>query len=227
MLFLGERSAGTSEAKSISPQGGSMKNEGKGDAITLRKLRELKGINRKEAGILLGVSFKAIERFENGRGTLNKTKIDKVLLAYNLTYSDFEDCRDGKIEQIKQRLGYKQVKVIENNSLRRSYKKNVTKEAKVLQVLRKLKRYSQYKASFQCGYSKTAIGHIEHGRIELPLDRIKHIVEAYGFTMKDFKHHMNSKEFITEIQDMCISIIQNLSEEKLKAVQPLLETFNK
>ena len=177
---------------------------------------------------------KSIEKFENGRTTLNRTKIDEILSAYGqtreighsgLTYADFENCRNGKIEQIKKRLGHKQIKVIENNPRRRSYKKFVTKEAKALVVMRRLKDLSQYKASRLCGYSQTAIGHIENGRIEIPRKRIKHIVESYGFTMNDFENHMKSEVFVTDIQDDCISIIKRLSEDKLKAVYPLLSTF--
>ena len=43
--------------------------------------------------------------------------------------------------------------------------------------------------------------------------------------MDEFDYHMNSEVFVTEIQDDCISIIKNLTEEKLKAVYPLLQTF--
>ena len=188
----------------------------KTDALTLRKLRELKGLNRKDAGILLGVNFKAVERFENGRTTLNRTKIENILSAYDFIYADFCLCRDGKIEQVKLKLGHKKSKVIENNPLRRSYKKVITKEAKVLTVLRKLKGFSQYRASLICGYSQTAIGHIENGRIEIPKKRISHIVESYGFTMNDFEYHMKSEKFVTDIQDECMSIIKGLSDEKLK-----------
>ena len=101
----------------------------------------------------------------------------------------------------------------------------MTKEAEVLQVLRKIKGISQYRASFLCGYSKTAIGHIEHGRIELPRKRIQHIVESYGFTMGDFEKHLKSEKFVTDIQDECITIIKKMTSEKLNAVHPLLLTF--
>ena len=39
-----------------------MGNERKADAITLRKLREIRGLNRKEAAVLLGMGHKAIEK---------------------------------------------------------------------------------------------------------------------------------------------------------------------
>ncbi len=91
--------------------------------------------------------------------------------------------------------------------------------------MRRLKGFTQYRASIISGYSQTAIGHIENGRIEIPKKRISHIVESYGFTMNDFEYHMKSEKFVTDIQDDCIKIIKGLGEEKLKAVYPLLSTF--
>jgi transcriptional regulator with XRE-family HTH domain len=129
------------------------------------------------------------------------------------------------MEQVKNNLCPKKEKVLENNSLRRSYKKVIIKEARALQVLRRLQGLTQYKASYLCGYSRTAIGHIENGRIEIPKSRICHIVKSYGFIMKDFEYHMKAGIFVTEIQDDCISIIKALGEDKLKAVYPLLSTF--
>jgi hypothetical protein len=45
--------------------------------------------------------------------------------------------------------------------------------------------------------------------------------------MKDYEYHLKSDTFVTDIQDDCINIIKKLSEEKLKAVYPLLQTFKK
>ena len=202
-----------------------MKNEGKTDAITLRKLREIKGLSRKDAAVLLGLGHKSVERFENGRTLLGRTRIDNILRAYGLTHGDFLSCREGKSEQIEKRFCHKKEKVIENNKTRRSYKKIITKEVKVLKVLRKLKNLSQYKASFLCGYHKGAIGHIENGRVELFQPRIQHIVKSYGFTMRDFESQMKSEAFVTDIQDECIAIIKGLCEKNLKAVHALLLNF--
>lgn len=201
-----------------------MQNENKIEGLALKKLREIKGVNRKEAGVLLGVSFKTIEKFENGRTTLTRSKIDEILSGYGFSYDDFDNCCKGKSDKVKAKF-VAIPKVIENNTLRRSYKKVITKEAQVLKVIRKLKGFTQYKASFLCGYHKTAIGHIENGRVEIPKSRIQHILESYGSSMEEFNHHMNSDVLVTEIQDDCISIIKSLGEEKLKAVYPLLSTF--
>jgi len=195
------------------------------DAIVIKKLRQIKSLNRNEASILLGISPKTIESFENGRNRLTEEKLVRYSLLYGFTKDDLEMCLNDKMALTIKKYAPKLPKVIEHNALRRSYKKIVTKESKVLQVLRKLKGLTQYQASAYCGYSKSAIGHIEHGRIELAASRIKHIVESYGYTMKDFEYHLNSEVFVTQIQDDCINIIKKLSEEKLKAVYPLLSTF--
>ena len=209
-----------------------MRSEGKIDAVTLRKLREIKRLSRKEAGVLLGIGYKSIEKIENGRTNLKKSRIEQIIGTYGLTYKDFLLCREGKSEQIKERLYHKNKKILsrEEKALiykkgRRFHKKIITKEVRVLKVLRILKNLSQYKASFVCGYHKNAIGHIENGRVELRKPKIVHIVQSYGFTMEDFECHMKSDVLVTELQDECISIIRVLSEEKLKAVHPLLLTF--
>ena len=202
-----------------------MENEGKVDAIALRKLREIRGLNRKEAGILLGVGHKTVERFENGRTILRRSRIEQTVRAYDLTYEDFLLCREGKSEQIKKKFGHTKEKVIDNNKRRRFYKKIITKEVQVLQALRKLKDLSQNKASVVCGYNRTAIGYIENGRVELHRTKIAHIVNSYGFTTEDFERHMKSEVLVTDIQDECISIIKGLCEKNLKAVHPLLLNF--
>jgi transcriptional regulator with XRE-family HTH domain len=209
----------------IASHGVEMKNKLSKEALSLRKLRELIGMNRKEAGIKLGVSFKAIEKFENGRAKLSPTRVSEILRGYNIPHEEFESILNGKIDELKKKYQPKQKKVIEHNQLRRSYQRLVTKDVLTLIALRKLRFLSQYQASKRCGYSKCAIGHIESGRIELPPERIEHVVKSYGFTIQDFNHHKNSDQFITDIQDECIKVIRLLSEEKLKAVFPLLKSF--
>ncbi len=195
------------------------------DAITLRKLREIRGLSRKEAAILLGLNFKSIERFENGRSTIDRSRIDKTASIYGFTYEDFLLCRAGKSEQIEKRFCHKKKEVVDHRRDRRFLKKIITKEARVLRVLRNLKKLSQYKASSICGYHKAAIGHIETGRVGLPKVRIAHIVQSYGFTIEDFESYMRAEILVTEVQDECISIIRGLSEKNLKAVHPLLLNF--
>lgn len=195
------------------------------ETLALRKMREILNLDRKQAAILVEKNAKQLEKIENGFVELSPALISQFIKKYGFSIANFELLVDGKVEQVKKNLSPKAKKVIENNCLRRSYKKNVTREAKTLKVLRKLRGISQYQASFLCKYHKTAIGHIENGRIELHISRIQHIVKSYGYTMKDFEYHIKSDRFVTDIQEECMEIIRSLSEEKLKAVYPLLSTF--
>ena len=52
------------------------------DAITLRKLREIRELSRKEAAIFLGMNFKSVERFENGRVELSRERISHIVGFY-------------------------------------------------------------------------------------------------------------------------------------------------
>ena len=195
------------------------------ETLALRKMREILNLDRKSAAILVEKSAKQLEKIENGFVELMPCIINKFIKSYGFSVANFELLVSGKVEQVRKSFRPHKRKVIENNSLRRSYKKIITKEAETLTALRKLRGLSQYQASYLCKYHRTAIGHIENGRVELPQSRIQHIVKSYGFTMRDFDYHMKSERFVTDIQDECISIIRGLSEKNLKAVQPLLLTF--
>ena len=192
------------------------------ETIALRKIRELKGLSRKEAGALLSVSCKQIEKIENGRSNLSEPKILNYLSQYNISKNDFLLICEGKFDIVKNKYGPPKPKIIENNKLRRSYKRIITKEVRVLINLRKIKKYSQFRASLICGYARCTMGHIENGRIEIPKDRIKHIVNSYGFTIEAFDKMMKSEVLRDEILDKCISTLETLADDKLHLLQSLL-----
>jgi len=197
------------------------------ESLALKKIRELKGLSRKEASILVGATHKTIEKMENGRTLMTNEKINLYLSSYGISKSEFADCLDGKTHILEKRLAPKRPKVIENKSLRRMYKKLITKEVKVLISLRKMRGVSQYQASLICGYSRPTVGHIENGRIELPKQRISHILESYGFSMSDFDEQMDSSDVVSDIQDKCISLLRKLSGPSLETALTLLTTINK
>ena len=196
------------------------------EALALRKVREILGLDRKQAGMKLSVSYKTVEKFENGRSQLSPTKVGEILRGYEVPQQDYLDILAGRFDSIREKYAPKRIKIIEHNRLRRSYKREVTKDVLTLIALRKLRGFAQQTASLKCGYARCTMGHIENGRIELPPKRIEHIVKSYGFAMSDFNHHKGSEVFVTDIQDECIKVIRGLPEEKLKAVFPLLKTFH-
>lgn len=195
------------------------------EVLALRKLRELKQLDRKGAAILLGLSHKTIERFENGRSHLSERKIHAIVAAYGYSLADYESCLRGEMHSLIKKAEAKKPKVIEHKNLRRSYKKIITKDVLALISLRKMKGFSQSEAGKKCGYSKSSIGHIENGRIELCKKRIKHIVVSYGFKMDDFVAQKRADIPTCEIQDNCVAIIRKLDGELLTTAHALLKTM--
>jgi transcriptional regulator with XRE-family HTH domain len=122
-------------------------------------------------------------------------------------------------------MSKKRERLVTQNALRRSFKKVITKEVQVLKTLRKIKGISQDKASSLCGYSRPSIGHIVNGRIELDQDRIAHIVLSYGHEMREIERLMGEEVLRDEILERCHSKLMVVSEDKLKLIQALLQTF--
>lgn len=115
------------------------------------------------------------------------------------------------------------VRTVLSNKDRRSYQKIITKEVRVLKILRQMKKLSQAKASSLCGYSRPTIGHIEQGRIEIDRERIEHIVRAYGFDVREFDQMMSEEVLRDELLTKCVQRIESLSPEKLRLINSLLE----
>lgn len=197
------------------------------ETIALRKMRELLGHDRKTAGLLVEKSAKQLEKIENGFVEVTPQLITHFIEKYSFSWKNFDLLIQGKFVEVKKNLNPLKKLVVENNKLRRSYKKIITDDIRVLISLRKQRGLTQYNAGRICGYSKATIGHIENGRIEVPHSRIEHIVKSYGFTMKDFEGHKSSDVLITDLQDDCIKILKKIDNTKLNAVHSVLESFNK
>ena len=190
------------------------------EVIALRKMRELKGLSRKEAAALFGLSHKTIEKMENGRSRLTQKKINHFIFTYGFKREDFENLCQGKIHLIKEKYFFhKKVK----KSGRRSYQKIITKEAKVLISLRQKLGISQNEASRRCGYARSVMGHIENGRINLCESRIKHIVKSYGLSMDDFKKELQGEFIYSDLLKNCLRITRELESEKLIGVYQILK----
>ena len=190
------------------------------NAKALRRSREVMKITRAEMAVRLKVSPQAIEKYESGRALIDDEKIQRYLSALDLTQTDFQKIKRGKGIARNRRK-----KSVVSNEHRRSYQKLITKEVRVLKVLRQMKNLTQDQASAVCGYSRPSIGHIENGRIELSLDRIQHIVSNYGFEMSEFQRLMGEEVLRDEILNKAIEKMKSLSEEKLKLVSHLLFTL--
>jgi len=195
------------------------------DHKAIKELRLEAGLTLKEAGKRLGISDKTIGAIENGRISLSKNRINDMINAYDFTFLDFLRTKKNLGKNAGKRTERKIVRTVLQNSDRRSYQKIITKECKVLRSMRRLKKISQDKASRLCGYPRATIGHIENGRIELSKERIKHIVEAYGYKFSDFKENLNKEEMRDTIVDSCLEKIDQLDDSKLDIVKNLLKSL--
>ena len=122
----------------------------------------------------------------------------KILKALELSAEEYEKILKGK------GIGFKKkVKTVSLNQDRRSYKRIITKEVRVLKILRLMKNLTQDQASAVCGYSRPSIGHIENGRIEVDLERAKHIVSSYGLEMGEYYRLMKEEVLRDEVVEDC------------------------
>jgi transcriptional regulator with XRE-family HTH domain len=196
------------------------------DTITVRKVRELRGYSRTQAGLLLDVSSKQIEAIENGRVQLTDERIAHICAAYNLSTTRYADIKAGKITTRDHSDMSPRPKIIEHKKLRRSYRKVVDGKVRAIISLRHLAGLTQYEATFRCGYAKCQFGQIENGRVELSEKRIRHIVACLGFTSDDFQREARAGEKTTyELRSECLASINVLGIEQLRSVSSLLQTL--
>ncbi|MFP5492780.1 MAG: helix-turn-helix transcriptional regulator [Bacteriovoracia bacterium] len=189
-------------------------------AKALKRAREMMKVTRIEMARRLNLSLEAIKKYEKGGAIIDEKKINNYLQALELTAVDYQKIKKGKgISRTRKQ------RTVFSNTERRSYRRVITKEVRVLKILRQMKNYSQDQASAICGYSRPSIGHIENGRIELERNRIEHIVESYGHSITEFDRLMREEIIRDEILDEAFDIIRCLPEEKLKIVSSLLKTL--
>jgi transcriptional regulator with XRE-family HTH domain len=186
----------------------------------IRRSRELLKLTRKDMASRLGISFQAVEKYESGRAIIDEEKLGKILQAMELSAEDYHKIRRGKgIGLLKKK------KTVVTNGDRRSYRRVITKEVRILKILRSMKKLSKDQASSICGYSRPTVGHIENGRIELDISRIEHIVISYGHAMTEFHRLMKEEVFRDEVLEECYAKMMALTEEKLKLVQSVLKNL--
>jgi transcriptional regulator with XRE-family HTH domain len=192
------------------------------NAKALRRAREIMKLTRNELALRLNISTKAIEKYENGRAILDDDKINFLLAGLELNREQFYKIKKGKGFK-KRGLGLN--RTVHTNHDRRSYRKIITRECEVLRSMRRIKKLSQDQASSLCGYPRSTIGHIENGRIELTIERIKHIVESYGYQFHEYEVNFNRGELRDQIIDECCKKIELLDDSKLEIVKNLLRSL--
>lgn len=107
---------------------------------------------------------------------------------------------------------------------KRSSFKRASKEAKVLRFMRKTKGLSMRKAGAILNRSDSLISHLEHGRFDLTPEWIELFVEAYGFSMEEFKLLMeNDEEFFEDYREELIQLIQKMDDAKILKIYKLIQ----
>lgn len=110
--------------------------------------------------------------------------------------------------------------------MKRSQQRRITRTSKILRFMRVSKRISMREAGRRCNLSDSAINHYEHGRMDVPEQRLRHLVEAYGYSMDDFRAFSEGKEIpVLSIKDECVGLLELIDEAKLKTVHAVLTGF--
>jgi transcriptional regulator with XRE-family HTH domain len=196
------------------------KNNISSELRAIRLAREKLGITRQQLAKSPGISYKAVEKIENGRMALSNDRKNEILNLLGI-----DEYRLKRIKKAGIVIPTEKIRTVFENSQRRSYKRIIIKEVRVLKLLRNMKNIAQDKASSLCGYSRPTIGHIENGRIEIPLSRIRHIVISYGYEYSKFEELMKEEVLRDEIIESCTQKLLSLPEDKLKLVQSVLANF--
>ena len=219
--LFGERTLALTPFQEVKMQPATLKEKmNLSNAKALRRAREMMKVTRLQMATKLSLSLEAIKKYESGRAIIDEEKINKWLLSLELTSEDFKKIKKGKgIPRVRK------VKNVINNSDRRSYQRIITKEVRVLKILRQIKNLTQDQASAICGYSRPSIGHIENGRITLNHERIHHIVESYGCSLNEFNNLMKEEIVRNELIDSVLKKLKSLPEDKLKLVSSLMQSF--
>ena len=109
---------------------------------------------------------------------------------------------------------------------KRSCQRIITPTSKILRFMRMSRRLSMRAAGHRNGISDSAIAHYEQGRMEVSSDRVRQLVESYGYTMPEFEEYAGGRPLPTlSIKDECFCLIERLDETKLRAVHAMLVSF--
>lgn len=196
------------------------------EALAIKALRLTKGLSRREAGALCGCSARAFEQLENGRCGFTGRRTERIIGAMGFSMADFDEVVKDPHSLIKALESNEPKEVaLKERKERRSCFRIITKEVRVLRILRERRGLTQNQASVRCGYTYAILGQIENGRINIPHDRIKHIVKSLGYRMDDYEKLMQSEILRDEIISECNELMSKLDDPKLASVRTILKSL--
>ena len=191
----------------------------------IKAARLLKQLSRKEAAQLCGCSAKYFEQIENGRTGISHSKVLELMGAIGMPENDFRELeRHPNAALASAKKSWIPVKTLHTKP-RRNFYKLITKEARIIRILRKRKTYSQYQASELCGYVNSIFGQIENGRIELPRERIEHIVTSLGWSIGEFDRLMKAEVLRDEMIEQCTKYLEALEDHMLGSAQTVIRAL--
>lgn len=195
------------------------------EAIALKQIRVNKKIPREVVCQSLGISMARIQRYETGQSKLPDSIKSLLLRRYRVSQEEFQKILSGEVvlpnlpaHTVHKRIGA-------GSYVRRFDTKNITKEVRVLKVMRNIRGLSQAQAGELCGVHRKSIGHIEDGRINLTDKKISMLLKAYQFSDSDFREMVEDDILRDEVINQCIEILKTIEKDKLKAVSALLINF--
>jgi transcriptional regulator with XRE-family HTH domain len=110
--------------------------------------------------------------------------------------------------------------------IQRSQQKRITLQTKIIRYMRRSRYISVREAARRIECSPSSINHYEHGRLDLPLDRIRQLTSAYGYSMEEFEKFESGASLpVLSIKDECISLLDRIDDAKMKAVHAVLIGF--
>ena len=110
---------------------------------------------------------------------------------------------------------------------KRSQKKIITREVKIILAIREKRKLSVQKASEVIGTNKSTLTALENGRIDLSADWIRRILKGYSVNEGSFKQMIEAKdsireEIVSEVNDMLLK----LSYDRLLVIRQMLISFS-
>ena len=197
------------------------------DMRTIKALRLMKGLSQKDAGALCGVSRMAFEQLENGRCNVSPERLKRYSEGLGYSFEKFLEVRSSVKPLLIELEQNNQVKATRVQKIKRNYHRIITKEVRLIRILRERSGVSQNQAARMCGYARAVFGHIENGRIELPEERLKHIVRTLGHDWSVFQKLMKSEVLRDELIEQCTLYLKNLDDTRLDSAATVIKALLK
>ncbi len=195
------------------------------EALAIKALRLAKGLSRREAGALCGCSARAFEQLENGRCGFTGRRTERIIRALGYSMADFDEAAKDPESLIQTVTVAAQDEEPKERKPRRSCFRVITKETRILRILRERRGLTQSEASVRCGYTYAILGQIENGRINLPPTRIKHIVGSLGYSMDEYERLMEAEILRDELIAECTALISQLDDHKISSVRTVIKSL--